>query len=185
VDFNDVPLFIPNDCFLYLNSSDRYYFDQNNSADIHNLDITLIFSGNHAPYGDFVYGSALKTCSWGDFLKMRHQNYTGNFWELLATSKETNDTFQFDNIPAGVEYVTTRTANLNIDGERNFTAAPGKQFQVTMNATDHLNQVVDHLALHVSSARTLPRTLVGSIFFLFSVATTLLVEHFQYDLGKQ
>jgi len=33
VDYNDIPLFISDDCFLHLNSSDRYYFDQNNSAD--------------------------------------------------------------------------------------------------------------------------------------------------------
>ena len=142
VHFNDRPLFVPDDCFLYLDSSDRYYFDQNNSADIRNLDITLIFSGNNALYGNLAYGSALKTCSWGDALRMRHENYTGNFWELLATSKETNDTFRFDRIPAGVDYVTTRSANLNIDGERSFTAVPGKQFHVTLNATDHLNQVV-------------------------------------------
>ena len=150
VELEEEPDFLPLDCFLYLDSTDRYCFDSDGCVNLSRLAITIKFIGNTAAYGNIIYGSALQTCHWSQGL-MAALNHSGNFFELLVNNEQTKNIFEFDTKQFGVENVTTPSSSLNIfeTTDYTYTAMPGHSFNITMNATDGFNQLV---AVAVTSA---------------------------------
>ena len=143
VFLEDEPDFLPLDCFLYWDSSDRYCFDSDGCVNLSSLAITIRFSGNTAAYGNIIYGSALETCPWGQGL-MAASNYSGSLFTLLVNNEQTRNIFEFDTKEIGVENVTTPSSSLNIfeTTDYEYTAMPGQNVNITLSATDRLGQLV-------------------------------------------
>ena len=130
-------------CFIYLNSSDRFCFNNPEVChveDITDLGINITIAGNKAPYGGLVYGSTLETCNWG-YQLIGRENYTGNFVTFLSESEQARHIFHFGNNQIGEGSVTTPSMELNI-AERLYSAMPGETFNVSMNSTDQLSRLV-------------------------------------------
>ena len=158
VDYASGPDYSYSDCFLYLNSSDVFYCDDERTCDIDQLNISVSFSGNSAPAGGIVYGSTLSTCFWAQIYQAKFSMETKvvNLWEFLYTH---SPIFHFDGRPNGTEHITTPTASLSLKQLQKFVhnVMPGQKFNVTLVAQDHFNQTStpSSIAAAVISAQSL------------------------------
>ena len=144
VDYASGPDYKYRDCFLYLNSSDVFYCDDESTcSNIAQLNISVTFSGNTAPTGGIAYGSTLSTCFWGQIYQRNFGNETDvvNFWEFLY---EHQGIFHFDTKPVGIEQVSTPTATLSLIEQQylHTPIMPGQRFNVTLAARDRMNQSI-------------------------------------------
>ena len=181
VDYASGPDYAYRDCFLYLNSSNVFYCDDESTCDIAQLNISVNFSGNSAPGGGVVYGSTLSTCFWGQIYREKFGKETEveNFWEFLDSH---SSIFHFDRIPNEIAQVTTPTATLSLKRQQTHVLhiMPGQRFNVTLVARDRFNHISSpSIAAAVMSAeslntssplQTLPK--VGSLDIAHSMDTS-------------
>ncbi len=158
VQFIDEPVVTYESCFLFLNSSSDFYcFNSSTCSDITALGTTLSFEGNKAPSGSIAYGSALNTCFWGNYLINQRKNTTSsNFslWQFLANDEELSSIFKFDTDPVGINQVTTPSYKVELTHRATkLSAMPGEQFEVEMQVTDRISQIITAVVSSVVTSK--------------------------------
>ena len=134
------PLTTTLDCFLYFNYDQ---FDFCNPCDFTENDFKVRFINNSAlSSGGTIYGSALRTCPWAEPLQRDYPNQT--VFEVLQ--EKFPDHFQFEPDPVGVENVQSTIASVSIiNDEPVYVLAPGEATNLTVRASDSLNQSISAL----------------------------------------
>ena len=132
---NSVAFF--DDCFLYFSYQNFVICDS--CSDLNNTDVYIEFSGNTAPTGSIIYGSALTFCPWARPLRDEYQNES--VVEILHNYFPTK--FNFSEEPVGFQRVTTPSSRIVIDDiQPIYFAAPGEEFKLRVSAFDFYDQVI-------------------------------------------
>ena len=125
------------DCFLYFGYEDFLFCD--NCSNLNNLGVFIEFSGNFAPSGGIIYGSALEFCPWARPLKEKYPNTS--VVDILHTYYP--NVFSFDRGPRGVENIITPSTQLVTENlQPSYFVIPGERFNVSVAALDGLQQSI-------------------------------------------
>ena len=125
------------DCFLYFGYKDFLFC--NNCSNLNEFGMFIEFSGNVAPSGGIIYGSALEFCPWAQPLKEKYPNTS--VVDILHTYYP--NVFSFDRGPRGAENVITTSTQLVIeDLQPTYFVIPGEKFNVSVAVFDSLQQSI-------------------------------------------
>ena len=170
VALREEPIFTYDDCFMYFRTLNILRCQSISRSTLEQTGITIRFSGNTAPVGSIVYGSTLRTCCWARAVRDQY-NFNGTIFESLH--EFVPHIVQFDNIPTGVEQITTLPNNLVVSRGRN-TTIPGQSIRIGVAAFDRFDQyaptVITSTVLSASQNAT---SLVGKSGYFFLRKNTI------------
>ena len=138
VDFPSGQLasFLVDDCFLYFGYND--FGVCSNCSNLNNTGVYIEFSGNIAPIGSIIYGSALQQCPWAVLLRQQYEGLTT--FDILNMYFPNVVNFTNDD-PQGIQNVITPPRELNIEDQQNvYFVVPGERFNLSVYAIDDFIQ---------------------------------------------
>ena len=155
------------DCFLYFGNVDFLCIGRTFCPDFTELNFSLDFSGNTAPYGSFVYGSTLETCFWGITLKEQHRDKNLTLFELLYDLFP--EKFNFGSAPNDTKHVSTPSAEVAIlDYNSSYSVLPGESFNISVVGLDRFRRIISVVLTSQTNDVTSSHSVLGLSGYLLT-----------------